>query len=167
MRGANAFWIAVAIGAIVVAGTLDLLPPTVATHFDGAGTPNGWSSRPGYAVFLAAIGVGLPLLIVGVVATFARRAPHWINLPHRERWLAEPHRAEGLARAQEHIWWLGCVIALTALVAHLALLGANLRRPPALPLGAALGLIAFPLACLVIWAVTWHRLFRPPPGSHP
>ena len=70
MRGAGAFWIVVAVGAMVVAGTLDLLPPTVATHF--------------------------------------------------------------------------CVLAMTAL-----------------------GLIGFPLACMVIWAVTWHRLFRPPPGSQP
>jgi len=167
MRGATIFWIVVAIGVVVVAGTLDVLPPTVATHFDAAGTANGWSSRRGYAIVLAVIGVGLPLLIVGVVGVFARRAPQWINLPHREIWLAELHRAEGIARAREHIWWLACVLAMTALGTHFALLGANTQQPPRLPLAAALGLIAFPLGCLVMWAVTWHRLFRPPPGSPP
>jgi uncharacterized membrane protein len=166
MRAANTFWIVVAIGAIVVLGTLDVLPPSVATHFDGSGTPNGWSSRPGYARFLVAIGVGLPLGIVAIVELFARRAPQWINLPHREIWLAEPHRADGISRVREHIRWLACVLAMTALITHLALLGANMRQPPRLPIGAALGLLAFPLACMVIWAVTWHRLFRPPPGSH-
>jgi uncharacterized membrane protein len=166
MRAANTFWIVVAIGVMVVAGTLDVLPPTLATHFDGSGAPNGWSSRAEYVILLAGIGIALPLLIVGVVGVFARRAPQWINLPHREIWLAEVHRAEGLARVREHIWWLACVLALTALNTHLALLGANRHQPPQLPLGAALGLIAFPVACMVIWAVTWHRLFRPPPGSH-
>jgi uncharacterized membrane protein len=167
MRGATTFWVVVAVGVMVVAGTLDVLPPTVATHFDAAGTANGWSSRRGYAIVLAGIGVGLPLLIVGVVGVFARRAPQWINLPHREVWLAEVHRAEGIARVREHIWWLACVLAMTALGTHLALLAANKQRPPQLPLGAALGVIGFPLACMVIWAVTWHRLFRPPPGSQP
>jgi hypothetical protein len=148
MRGATTFWIVVAVGVMVVAGTLDVLPPTVATHFDASGTANGWSSRRGYASFLAGIGVGLPLLIVGVAGVFARRA-------------------EGIARVREHIWWLACMFAMAALGTHLALLGANKHLPPQLPLGAALGLIAFPLACMVIWAVTWHRLFRPPPGSQP
>lgn len=165
MRGANTFWIVVAIGVMIVAATLDVLPPTLATHFDGSGSPNGWSSRAEYVMLLAGIGIGLPLLIVGVVRVFARRAPQWINLPHREIWLTEVHRAEGMARVREHIWWLACVLALTALTTHLALLGANRHQPPQLPLGAALGLIAFPVACMVIWAVTWHRLFRPPPGS--
>jgi uncharacterized membrane protein len=167
MRGSNTFWIVVAIGTIAVAGTLDLLPPRVATHFDGSGTPNGWSSRAGYAVFLATIGVGLPLAVVALLGLLARHAPHLMNLPHREIWLAEPHRSEGVARAREHVWWLACVLALTALLAHLALLGANRRQPPELPLGAALGLIGFPIACLVAWTVTWYRAFRPPPGTYP
>jgi uncharacterized membrane protein len=167
MRGSNTFWIVVAVGTITVAGTLDLLPARVATHFDGSGAPNGWSSRAGYAVLLGMIGLVLPLAIVGMVRLFARHAPHLINLPHREIWLGEPHRAEGMARARDHIWWLATILALTALLAHLALLGANRRDPPELPLSAALGLIGFPLACLVAWTVTWYRAFRPPPGTTP
>ena len=165
MRAANTFWIVAAIGVVVVGGTFDVLPPTLATHFDGSGVANGWSSRAEYAMFLAGIGIGLPLLIVGIVGLFVRRAPQWINLPHREIWLAEVHRAEGLGRVREHMWWLACVLAMTTLSTHLALLGANKHQPPQLPLRAALGLIAFPVACMVIWAVTWHRLFRPPRES--
>lgn len=30
--------------------TVPALPEPVATHFDGAGNPNGWMSRRGYAV---------------------------------------------------------------------------------------------------------------------
>ena len=154
-------------GGVLVAGTLDLLPETVATHFDGTGRPNGWSSRAGYAVFLAAIGAGLPLVVVAVVATLARRAPQWINLPHREIWLAEPRRSEALARAREQMWWLACVLALSALVVHLAVIGANMRQPAHLPLPAALGTIGFPLAGMVAWAVSWQRRFRPPTRSNP
>ena len=99
MRAANTFWIVVAIGVMVVAGTLDVLPPTLATHFDGSGARNGWSSRAEYVILLAGIDIGLPLLIVGVVGVFARRAPRWINLPHREIWLTEVHRAQHAPRA--------------------------------------------------------------------
>jgi len=57
---------------LVVLVTLKELPPVVASHFDGAGVPNGWSSRLGYAVLLGAVGALLPLGIIGLVHLLTR-----------------------------------------------------------------------------------------------
>ncbi len=142
----TAFWAVVALGTAVVLGTIDQLPSTMATHFDATGRPNTWSSRRGYLLFLVGFGVALPLALVVMVAAFARRAPEWINLPHREVWLAEPRRAEGLARVRAHMWWLACVLVLSALAA-------------------ALGAIGLVLAGIAVWIASWYRLFRPPSRS--
>ncbi|MGH7629480.1 MAG: DUF1648 domain-containing protein [Gemmatimonadales bacterium] len=166
MRGRTAFWAGVALGAAVVLGTIDQLPGTMATRFDAAGRPDTWSSRTGYLVFLAGFGVALPLAIVAMVALFARRAPEWISLPHREIWLAQPRRAEGLARVRAQMWWLACLLALAAIVVHLGVVRAHASDPPRLPLAAALGTIGLVLGGIAIWIVAWHRLFRPPSGSN-
>jgi uncharacterized membrane protein len=165
LRGRTLFWALVALGAGLVFATVGALPNSIATHFDVAGRPNGWSSAAGYLAFLAGFGVALPLAVAAMVAMFARHAPEWINLPHRELWLAEPHRAEGLARVRAHMWWLACLLALAAIVAHLGVVRAHASDPPRLPLAAALGIIGMVLGGIAIWIVTWHRLFRPPSGS--
>jgi hypothetical protein len=47
-RGRGLFWILASGLVALVLTTLGRLPPVVASHFNAAGTPNGWSSRPAY-----------------------------------------------------------------------------------------------------------------------
>jgi hypothetical protein len=67
------------------------------------------------------------------VDIFARRAPGLLNFPHREFWLAEPRRVEGLARLRVHIWWLAGLFAASAVVVHLS----RVDGDPAPPVPAA------------------------------
>ena len=74
-RGQRVFFV-LAIGLIaVVLATLGRLPPVVASHFDAAGRPNGWSSRPVYVLLLIAIGFVLPLGVTGLIHGLTRRGP--------------------------------------------------------------------------------------------
>ena len=55
-----------------VVTTLPALPALVATNFNGAGVPHAWMARQSYTIYLAAIGIGLPLLIVSLVGRAIR-----------------------------------------------------------------------------------------------
>ncbi len=162
--GPAAFWLLVAAGAAVVALTFNRLPGTIATHFDAAGRPNGWSSPIGYLAFLFAFAVAVPLAVVGLVDIFARRAPGLLNFPHREFWLAEPRRVEGLARLRAHIWWLAGLFAASAVVVHLSIVLAHRARPPRLSPSLAWATIGLILAGFAVWMATLHRRFRPHSG---
>ncbi len=60
------------------------------------------------------------------------------------------------------MWWLACVLVLSALLVHLAIVRAHASDPPYLPLAVALAMIGVVLAGIVLWSVSWHRRFRPP-----
>ena len=74
------------------------LPERVASHFNGAGSVDGWMGKD--ANFLLSAG-----LIIGLTASFylvgvmMRRLPQrWINLPNKAYWFAEER--ENATRAQ-------------------------------------------------------------------
>src|SRR6185369_1501240 len=84
----------------------DRLPEKVAAHFNGAGRPDGWLSRGlhtawhiGTILFLAALFQGMALLP-------ARLPKEYINLPHRDHWLAPERAATTLA------WITGTVLLM-------------------------------------------------------
>lgn len=84
----------------------DRLPERVATHFNAAGYPDGWLSRGqqtawhiGTVLFLAAV-------FQGIVWLQPRLPKEYVNIPHRDHWLA-PERA-----AATHAWIGGTVLLL-------------------------------------------------------
>jgi uncharacterized membrane protein len=69
------------------------LPEKVATHFNGAGEADGWGTRQGFlGSWFFSVGFA-PALILGSVAAVKYLPARWINVPHRDYWLA-PGRSE-------------------------------------------------------------------------
>ena len=87
-RGQGVFYVLATglIAAVLI--TLRRLPPVVASHFDAAGMPNGWSSRPVYALLLVAIGVLLPLGITVLIRGLTRHGPGRLTFPRETTGLA-------------------------------------------------------------------------------
>jgi uncharacterized membrane protein len=152
------------IAAIVHLGWIaSQMPDRVATHYDGAGNPNGWMTRGGMVGFqllmlaiTAAAFVGLPLLL-------GRLSPKLINIPNREYWLSPERRAASVAALQN---WMavqgsGVVIlmmAVTGLLHH-----ANQVSPPRLsPSGLLASLAAFLLFVGGSIVALYRRFPRPP-----
>jgi uncharacterized membrane protein len=107
------------------------MPDVVATHFDGAGKPNGWMSRAGMVGFqLTILGVmggiflGLPVLL--------RRDPTMINLPHREYWLSPERRDRTIATIRNWMTVVGCGVVLLLMAVTGMLHHANRMTPPRL-----------------------------------
>jgi len=105
---------------------LERLPERVATHFDGAGNPNGWMTRDGLFAFWSGL---IGFLLVSFVATFAvtSRVPdRWINLPHKDYWLAPERRQESLDSVATFGLVVGCACMAFMAVTIRLLLRANI-----------------------------------------
>ena len=142
--------------------TLARLPRAVASHFDAAGVPNGWSSRPAYAVLLLIVGVLLPVGIIILLRALTRNGLSSLNIPAREYWNRPEHREEGARRVRRYVWWLGCIMCATALVIHSLVLAAHTSQPPRLSTSTFLAALAAILVGIFGWALGWYRLLREP-----
>lgn len=160
--GRRAFTLVVLAVTATVAGTLHRLPGRIATHFDAPGAPNGWSSHTAYVAILAAVGVLLPLAIVGSVAWLGTARAEWLDVPARQYWLQPNHRSEGLRRVTDHTWWLACLMAALTLGTHLVVLRANESDPPRLPTTFFLGMLLAFVGGVAAWIAAFYVVLRPP-----
>lgn len=141
-----------------------LLPERVASHFDAAGQADGWSSKTAFFAFNLAFVAGMALLFLGLTTWLAKIPPTWINLPHRDYWLAPERQAVTLETIQRQMEWLAAAtVALLLGIAQLTI-QANLDAN-----GARLGdgfwlLFGGYMAYFVVWLVWMLRKWytRPP-----
>jgi uncharacterized membrane protein len=161
-RGQAVFGLLAAGLIAVVLVTLGRLPPVVASHFDAAGMPNGWSSRPTYALLLLGIGLVIPLSTMGLIRAVTRQGPAGLNIPARDYWTRPENAPEAVRRVRAYIWWLGSIMAGTALMIHLLVLAAHQHQPPRLSTSAILLVIGAVVLGIAGWAAGWYRLLRRP-----
>lgn len=162
LLGRALFWILAVGFVLLVLATLGQLPPVVASHFDGAGVPNGWSSRPAYAALLVAVGALLPLGIIGLVNALTRKGPQLLNIPARDYWVRPERAREAVRRVRAYMWWLGCIMTGAALTVHCLILRAHASQPPRLSTRGIVFLLSAVLLALGLWIAGWYRLLRPP-----
>ena len=145
-------------------GAYDALPPVLASHFDAAGQPNGYESKPRFALLSLTLSAGTLALFAGLPRLLHKLPTPMINMPNREYWLAPPRKAAALLRLGEYLDWFACAtIALLVAVFELVL-RANLAHAPLSPLRIWLPLGAY-LGFSVSWSVALLRAFRLPPGA--
>ena len=138
------------------------LPERVASHFNGAGEPNGWMSRTTHLEFMAGLGTGLPLLLV-VVAVLVRFLPAGlINIPNREYWLGPERRRQTGEELFTACLWLACLGAAFLTGLNALLVDANLRHPPSLSGASLATLTGLFLLALGGWIVALLLHFRLP-----
>jgi uncharacterized membrane protein len=130
------------------------LPERLASHFDGAGNPNGYMSKTTFFGFhLAAIGVLTAVFLL--LPALLRYVPSsLINLPNKDYWLAPERRKETLAHLSGRLTGFGAVtLALLAIVMELVI-RANLPgsdgKLPSKPMWILLGAYA---VFLILWLI--------------
>jgi len=161
-RGRTLFCVLATGLVLLVLATLGRLPPVVASHFDGAGVPNGWSSRLVYALTVLAVGVLLPLGIFGLVHVLTRRGPGRLNIPARDYWTRPEHGQEAVRRVEAYLWWLGCIMAGAAVAIHWLVLAAHAHQPPRLSTPRVLLVLGAVLVAVAGWIAGWYHLLRRP-----
>ena len=139
------------------------LPERMASHFGGAGQPNGWSSKASF--------FGLQTFVVVVAVACFACLPAWIqrlparliNLPNKEYWLAPERRVQTMASVGAALTWFGCVVLAFILALTWLVIRFNLGRDPVLP-GAGVGvLLGGFVVCVVLLIVRFLYLGRRPP----
>ena len=102
------------------------LPGLVAAHFDAAGRANGWMPREHFFQYQIVFTLGFAAFF-GSLAFVARILPDaWINLPHKDLWLAPARREETRRRIACLILAAGCGVLAFSLLLHHRVCRANL-----------------------------------------
>jgi len=139
------------------------LPDHMASHFNGAGQPNGWSSK---AFFFGLTGFVLVLLtaLFAVLPAWIQRMPaRLINLPNKDYWLAPERQEATMASVAAALTWFGCAAVIFLNAATWLVIRFNLDRDPALPSPPMWALIAGFLLCVVLLTLRMLYLGRRPP----
>lgn len=129
------------------------LPETVASQFDGNGTPATWMSRPVYLVLMGA----LPFFLGGILAFVGRLVktlpPEFIKIPRRDFWLTPEHRAVFSAFMMRRLLWLACLMTGFVGALHGIVVTANASAPPHLAGRWFFGLTIGFLLLVLLWIV--------------
>ena len=112
----------------------DRLPERVATHFNAAGQANGWMTRGQHAAWHVITLLFLAGLFQGIAWLQPRLPREYVNLPHREYWLAPERAAATHAWVAGAVLLLGCALMLFFIALFQLIYQANLSTPPRLNL---------------------------------
>ena len=125
-----------------VAGTYGELPGKVASHFDMAGHADGWMSRASCVDFTIGLGILMPAFIVGIIAGAGKIPVSFINMPHRDYWLAPERRKAALAVLFRYSLWFASLNVLFVTGLHALIVQANRPGGGTHLNGPSLGIVA-------------------------
>lgn len=139
------------------------LPERMASHFNGAGRANGWSSK---AFFFGVQAVVL-LLVTVCFAILPQRIqklpPDKFNLPNKDYWLAPERRAATIASVISAITWFGCATLVFLIAVTWLVIRVNLGLEPGLPAAPMGALLAGLIACVILLIARMTYIGRRPP----
>lgn len=151
-----------AVGALLAGACYPQLPARVASHFDAAGNPNGFSS-PGSFV---AMHLAITALVAGVFGGIALWLPSvpasMVNLPNREYWLAAERRDASMRWMSRHLIVFACTMLAFLQVVFALSYRANLPAPTRLAPSLMWGSIVAMLVFTAWFLVSIYRRFSAP-----
>jgi uncharacterized membrane protein len=166
MRRARLFFlllVALAVGQL--AWYFPRMPAVMATHYDGAGVPNGSMTRSMAAVVqIALLGV-LGGVFLFLPISLGRVSSARLKVPHREYWLAPERRKETVLAIQERVSLLGTGLLGLLLLVNEFNYRANLNPPLRLPAAALFAIPAGYGLFFVAWMISFLRRFHRPKGG--
>lgn len=145
--------------------TVSSLPDPVATKFYGGGKVGSVMSRSGYLLFMLALTIGLPTLVLLALGWF----PVWFKrrskFAHSDYWLAPPRLEQTLHYLRNRGCWIGTMAAAFCAATHGFILDAHAHTPPQpamWPFGFAVVLFVL---VTVTMALAIHLHFRRRPAG--
>ena len=135
------------------------LPEIMASHFDGAGKPNGWMSKQSFFLLEAVI-LGFIILEFTFLPWIIGKMPNrLINMPNKEFWFAAERRAETINIIQHFFEWFSAALLALFVAVNQLVFQANLdKKPlPSVPMWTILGLF---FLFVIIWLIMFTRRFK-------
>ena len=134
------------------------VPDIVASHFDGAGRPNGWMSKTAFFGIHLAMMLIMALSFLYLPQGLGRFSIRWWNLPNKDHWLSPERREETLLFIRTQMLLFGSATAALLIVTIQLAIEANLSPPPVLSSvigGLLIGYFAFTM----VWLVWFYGRF--------
>lgn len=127
------------------------LPDKLATHFDGAGHPNGWMTRAQHLTFLMLFGLGMPAFVIGLCYSIRFLPASALNVPKAAYWRSPEHFPEACRILFEHSLWFASLLLIWMTLLNSLVVSANRIIPPHLDNSSVLLLAGGLLACAAVW----------------
>lgn len=134
---------------------LPLMPPRMASHFDGSGIPNSWSTPPAFFAIMLTLQAIMACSWFTIRPLLRRLPPEQINLPNRDYWLTPARREVAFERFAGLMLEFGIMLELLLVYVTQLVVWANLSSPVVLSPRVGMALVAF-MVGTIIWLV---RLF--------
>ena len=154
------FTIVLFVVAWFVATTTAQLGDAVATHFGAGFVVNRWEQRDSYLRFALAFSTVLPVIVAAIIGWLPRLLPNYVNLPHRDYWLAPERRAETFASIAVRGLLLGTLLSAFMAGVHWLILQANAVVPPQLPAKLFWTMLIVFLTAFAFWIWSFWSRFR-------
>ncbi len=147
--GEKIFWLLVVAAALHMIYYYPLLPDRVASHFNGSGRPDGWTSKTTFFLIYAGVVILMAIIQITTRLTLAKTPSSLINLPNKDYWLAPERRAQSMGLLMKYMTglWSATLFFLMSTI-HFAI-RVNLGR------SRDLGDWFFFLAAYVIFTLAW------------
>lgn len=137
------------------------MPDTMASHFDGAGRPNGFQSRDGFFALTAAM-LGMVVVLFGGFRFLFRVLPaRAINVPDREYWLAPERFDDTIDFMVRQMEWMGVATLLLLILVLQGVFEANQSSEPMLD-STMWWLLGGYFLYTAVWLFRFLRRFRKP-----
>jgi uncharacterized membrane protein len=150
------------VNGLVLATSSSRLPLRVASHFDAAGIANGYMPRSDYVLFMAAISLGIPVLLVLVTVLLPFLAPTRLRIPSRDYWIAPERRTQTLTTLATGGLVMSCIVAAFMVAVQLLVLQANAWTPPRMDIAILYAMLAVLVVTILFWQFLLWRRFQTP-----
>ena len=155
-----------ALGAAAFVGSMVLgavmLPDRVASHFGLRGEANAWMSKEANLLFLGAVGLGLPLFILGLTYVTRFFPNSTFNLPHKEYWLAPERRQQTVDFLFHESFWMAGFTQLFLSWVNFLIIIAHRQTPQRLSMPGLWIALVLLLVALGFWIARLIRYFDRP-----
>ena len=135
------------------------LPETIASHFDGAGNPNGCMSKSGFFKTYALIVILIMTACLLLPKLISRIPAQLINLPNKDYWLAPERREEAFQKIQDFTTEFSDALLVFLITVMQLVFKANLSKKIILSSAMPYLLIAF-FAYTLLWLLRFFRTFK-------
>ena len=135
------------------------VPENVAIHFNAKNEADAWVDRDQYRILLLLCLVGLPLLLVWVMAWLPRLTGGKGQIPDHEYWFAHERRDETERFLLAHACWLGTITVAVIYGVHISIQRANAAAPATLASDQLLTMLLVYVCGLGWWIASFLRHF--------
>ena len=137
------------------------LPGRIASHFDGNGTPDGWTSRASFTWSMIAVGLGIPAFVIGIMYSIRFFPAKFLNVPNPTYWRDPKNYKKACDFLFVSSLWFGSAFLIWQIFFSHMIVAANQISPPHLDSGKAI-LFTIPLLVFTFgWIIVLvMRFFR-------